>query len=903
MKSFVFIQLVFILIINVAYSQAEPTNSDPSVIQRYEANRQTFRGGAESELKRYLEKRGTVSNSSAYTVKKKQVEDNERRLREIERQLDQRIENQNKEKARLQALVSEAQRKVDAEQSRINSEQNKISAARSNQSLLNSFRSKLLVWFFPMLAGIGALTASAMSFLSPISSFPDLGGFSALTYFAFFSVWAINIFIVLWNKERMFMGRNKWMVSGVLIVFLALFSTPLFAQNKIEEDEFLSQLELVDKILGQSDYQRYIAILELKPQAQIKLPALSPSGEYLRPFRMVKVDSGEYYFTLGALYVHEQRIGDAVSAIKKIKVDNLASASRNPVITAAIKFLIDRNQTDAASTLLADSLGKLSDVSSLVDLSLFLDSKGMQASSDDILERAISVAEYYAEFIELAQVFYRNGNVEKSGNAIDQAIFSTSSVSSLIELSKLARDLKFPDKSSEALSRAIDNANTTDELISLSEYAAQIQNSEKAILALQRALKRVKTPQDLLNVAAAAIEGSHADIIAGVNDRAGSLLDDIARIRLIDLYRKYNHMENAVANFEALLLSVNKADSDRQERLLRYADLAIERDMYEQARNAVERLARLAGKQRNSISVKPNQSLSVVKNIPEQSSIELQLYYGLLNEKMAFNDKAESSYTSSVKRSLQGILDSYGYETPENLNNFYLLGRIWKTLGETEKLEVLDLVYTDIEEEILKKIRADYDNKLLAMQRVKDNEAYRKLDKEKSRLAKYEESLETRRDNDLIDVRQNIDNLIARLQSLQEVLPQKIQELEQYRIYAKQARKEIILQNVSIIASSIFLLILLFGSAYWAYSKYAKHLHASKTFGFISKYIEIMGWVRVLSIIGVVSGFISIVFGQVLQIFQRSSEELAKRNEKLASDTNIQRNVVVHQKEQLSAGE
>jgi len=127
-------------------------------------------------------------------------------------------------------------------------------------------------------------------------------------------------------------------------------------------------------------------------------------------------------------------------------------------------------------------------------------------------------------------------------------------------------------------------------------------------------------------------------------------------------------------------------------------------------------------------------------------------------------------------------------------------------------------------------------------------------------------------------VRSDIDRLRERRNARGASLVETEQELTEIIVFAEKERLRIVLAMLSTTGSIIFLISVLIGCVLWTYQKYVKHLDSMKTYGFVAKYIEVEGWVRVVSVLGVLSGVFSIFVAQVMQIYQGMREELVRMN-------------------------
>lgn len=128
---------------------------------------------------------------------------------------------------------------------------------------------------------------------------------------------------------------------------MIFISSPIFASQNSQQDQLLKKLEIAEKILTKSDYEKYIAILEEKPTSTIKLPATLQSGDnFFTIYPEVVVDSPEYWITLTALYFHEGKEGKALDLLENmLKTSSFNSTDEHQrIIRKCITFFIEKSK-------------------------------------------------------------------------------------------------------------------------------------------------------------------------------------------------------------------------------------------------------------------------------------------------------------------------------------------------------------------------------------------------------------------------------------------------------------------------------------------------------------------------------------------------------------------------------
>lgn len=597
-----------------------------------------------------------------------------------------------------------------------------------------------------------------------VTSFLGAEHFSTILLI-FVSITVGNVFLYLMYRQKNIFQRHRIPLIFAVIILIGLIASPLFAEEQSKRDQVIAKLERAEKMLSRSDYERFIAILEEKPTQQIKLPALHSGDALFTVYKDVVIDTPEYWSTLAALYTHEKQNGKALEASKKILQESrrLQTDEQQKIFINSILYLLQEQQTQEVSSAIDMLSGTNMAVPPLLNIATLLKQNGMQASSEKILGYAIQRANSVNDLVRLSQYFFEQQAADKSG---------------------------------ESLEKALDRARSIDEVLILIDTALDVGKDQ---------------------------------IIGKIVIAADSVTNDVqAQMKVIDLLLQKNRKEEAVNLFSRIIRDSVSRDEESVDTLLFVIDAALKRNLLPQATDATETLIFILGlHQAKNYPIQAGSSLKSAQGIPNQNAITLPQFLGLIKEEQGQTDKAEEAYIFSVLDSLNSILQSYGYNFPDSLNDFFLLGRNWANSNRSDLIGQLDRVYGMIEKECIKQQTSQHDERLTDLK--KEVEDLRKATAEQ-------------RDS------------IATTQRL-----------------ASRAMVKLVLQSLSAVATVVFVLAALIGCILLAY-RYSQELTMARTFGFFVKFVEISGWLQILSILGAVTGLASVLLAQALLMLQMIQE-------------------------------
>ena len=452
-------------------------------------------------------------------------------------------------------------------------------------------------------------------------------------------------------------------------------------------------------------------------------------------------------------------------------------------------------------------------------------------NADGRLELALRCLDYLLEKKETLRVT----------NAVDKFIPNIGDTGVLLKLAATLEQGGQQSSAQKALDQAVTRANSAETLFELARYFVKANKGDKAGEALIKALSRCNTAKKFTELITIAFEAKNDGVVKdGIEAFKKNSFPVDSQIQFIDFLLQHNRKEDAITIFTNV---VNNSLNKDEKALLFLIDAALERGLLDEALNATYSLYKMvSGSPGNGgvAYVIPFAAgrLQKAAELPDPKGVMLPEFYGLLYEEKGLNDMAEQTYIVSLLSSLDRILNSHGYDLPQTPNGYYLIGAIWAKNNKIELLKRLDLVYQAIERQLLNKLAQGDQN-----------------DPRLQPLQKKRQELE------------------QRFKGLQRLSVAKEQELSG-------AARKTFFHAISTIASYLFFIAATVGCAIIAW-RYSRTLTSCRAFGFFFKFIETTSWLRVMSVIGIISGILGVVLGQFNQIFQQNQEHNKRAADKL----------------------
>ncbi len=419
-------------------------------------------------------------------------------------------------------------------------------------------------------------------------------------------------------------------------------------------------------------------------------------------------------------------------------------------------------------------------------------------------------------------------HTELASKAIENLGDNIENISILIDLATFLQKNGMQGSADRVLSGLIARAGTTENRVKTAEYFFGMEKSDKGSEALLEALKYANSIDDILIIAKVAITYNKDTIVTKlVNNVPMVSEDDREKMVIVDMFLDNGRQEDAIQVFSKMIAQIKRNTDQRLEKLLFLMEAALQRNMLAQALSATNKLSASLRAQKFDFVIPFKDNLQNANDLPNRTQITLPLFFGLLQEELNFHSEAESVYSVTVSASLAKIIQSYGNDLPASLNDYHLLGRMWLKDNRTNLLSRLDDVYNILEEQFLK-----------------------------VQAGQYEESLNVQQ---------------AELETLRKAAEKTTAQLE-YRTTEAAAKKyKVLAHTVSIYAIIAFLIVNLLGCGVMSW-KYSRNMLEHKTFALVTRFLELTGWLRLMSILAGVSGLASILIAQLFQIVQKIHE-------------------------------
>jgi hypothetical protein len=252
--------------------------------------------------------------------------------------------------------------------------------------------------------------------------------------------------------------------------------------------------------------------------------------------------------------------------------------------------------------------------------------------------------------------------------------------------------------------------------------------------------------------------------------------------------------------------------------------------------------------------------LKSLPEVPDRDMVAIPLFHGLIDEDMNRLSDAEKVYMQAVIYSLNKVNTSYGDHIPATLNEFYLLGRLWQNDDKINILASLDRVYTLLEKKVLEEI--------------KEKERQRVLGAPLDQLADLQKQRERQRATIEEEDRKMAERKKELEQQQQEMIAGARAELAQESRELSLLTARVVTKTLATLVIQIVLLGLLIGCAVLAW-RYSQRMREQKTYAFVTRYVELNGWLRVFSLLDILTGFGLILVGQFFQLFQKINEAIS----------------------------
>ncbi len=741
-----------------------------------------------------------------------------------------------------------------------------------NQVREKSSRYQTLLTVISVVNGVTAHIISPFAFAAK--------GDAEKILFIFLPITILNIFLYLLFRQREAFIRHKKLLIMILVAVIIASATTLMAAPVNKRQLVESKLRFAETMLTLSGNLKAIAILENKESDPIVLPTdITTKDSRLKIYKMVNVDSTEYYISLAALYSAEGNKAKAIEAVSKIAEKNDWKEKPSPeTVLSVVTYLVDNGHNGVAGKAITNHAANIVDSDQLLELAKYLREHSLQVSADHVMILTLKNTKTTDGLVKLAGYFFETDKMDRAENLLVRGLEKSNDIGDIILV--LNASVKFGTKTvqSKVPEKASKLSGDSEQLMTLANIYHSMGESDHVASTLQRAINKSSSMAMLKSVTAAIIGLKQGPLMDQVRIRVIELNPAIKKaptqhkefkadysqcLSFVEFLIEKDRQEDAAKLFDDLVASIREDrafDEDFIELMLNISHDAVTHNLKSEAATITFRLIsqiKPRSKAYTSYVALQKNFLQSIGDLPNTEQVSIPLYNGLLNEDINKLSHSEQVYMQAVIESLNMVNTSYGYSVPETLNEYYLLGRLWERENRTNVLSSLDRVYTLLEKRLLENMKEKERERVLGEAKAELAILQEERDTQLQTIRQYDAELEKRKAE--FDQEQNTLIEDANLR-----LAQESEELKQLTL-------KVILKLLSTIVLQLIALFLLVGCVFLAW-KHSQKMQEHKTYGFFTRFIELNGWIRVASLIGMLSGFILIILSQLLQIAQKIHE-------------------------------
>jgi tetratricopeptide (TPR) repeat protein len=458
--------------------------------------------------------------------------------------------------------------------------------------------------------------------------------------------WLLMLFVLMLYlhirlAQKDFYSKRKAVVNIAVVFFLLALPVSGSAQERGELDTKLVEAQY---IMGLSEVERYIRVLDGSDSPAFLLPAFTFDGALLTPYRQFRADTAEHFYTLAALNAHAGYTAAAIKSLERISDGRIQfddrAANVSHITLSGARYLIRHEQYDLANELLKANLDTIPDAQTLIALYAVFARAEQPSSTRAIADDVLASARSYDDLMMLSGQFAGKGQANRANPVVSKAVASVASLEQAEAAVEVALASDDPGLLTALLARSAEVLRDVDEYFALSD------------LLIERGRKQ-----------------------AGERFVAG-LIDSMGRDQTMLLDGRSVEATNALAYISIQCLA---------------------RGRVEQAADAAQKLAVLLGPARFSYVMPIPESDPLVRGLHDPSNVTLLLYYGLLNERMGLHDKALTVYRQGAADLVEMLVDSNGLDYHHLLNQMVLLGGALKRAGDTRTLALVDELLVSLE--------------------------------------------------------------------------------------------------------------------------------------------------------------------------------------------------------------
>lgn len=142
-------------------------------------------------------------------------------------------------------------------------------------------------------------------------------------------------------------------------------------------------------------------------------------------------------------------------------------------------------------------------------------------------------------------------------------------------------------------------------------------------------MNRVENINDIILTAETAIKYNKDSVIEKLVQKVQTVSGNYTSIlRVVDMFLKNDRQEDAILVFSEMISNVTKRTYQFSDKLLFLTEIALQRDLLEQAVNAISKLSMYLGTKKYELVVSLKSDLQSAKGLPDTDKITLPLFYG-----------------------------------------------------------------------------------------------------------------------------------------------------------------------------------------------------------------------------------------------------------------------------------
>ena len=470
---------------------------------------------------------------------------------------------------------------------------------------------------------------------------------------------------------------------------------------------------------------------------------------------------------------------------------------------------------------------------------------------DHVLPQKIAFEETANILMNGVKFLLEQGRTGKASKAWKAIYMKINDIQQLLQMYDYFEKNGHPDLAKLSFDRAGLIAKQPDEILTFASLLFKQgfhKRGENALVAAASASRSIEEIERIIDVA---IEQDKKDVIFKLAKRdifTGRKIKD--SMRIIDFLLKRQQTEAAESLFSMV---INTTLPESEAELLSLMDLAVERSFYKEALVVVEKLAIFLGESAEKYEIPPPAAISSDEQALKSDKVLLQTVYGVLYEKLGSMTKAKKAYIGAVSNRIRQITNTYGYQVPIRIKDYLHLRQLLNKTGDTETLSLLEPIYQHMKSSVVKK-------------------SVKSADKP------YDLGVSERD-----ELQASLKKLNQKIENLEQEFTDKNERLKRERNELRGLRVKLFFKFLRIISIILLLSILIAGAVYkaWQYSKTSASL---RTFGFLAKFLECIGWIKTMTVIGALIGIIEVFVGQIMLLFhrlQQDTEAIKRQNQSI----------------------